>query len=88
VLLLPEVLGWSAAETAQLMDASQASVNSALQHDLLERYVQSWEAGDIDGFVGLLKHGALARNCCSRTRLAPTGNRAVGPNRASTDAGH
>jgi RNA polymerase sigma-70 factor, ECF subfamily len=84
VLLLRDVLGWSAAETAQLMDASLASVNSALQRaratletrfpagqpsrapstndvqrDLLERYVQTWEAGDIDGFVDLLKHDAV-----------------------------
>jgi RNA polymerase sigma-70 factor (ECF subfamily) len=31
ILILRDVLGWSAAETAQLLDASVASVNSALQ---------------------------------------------------------
>jgi RNA polymerase sigma-70 factor (ECF subfamily) len=84
VLLLRDVLGWSASETAQLLDASVASVNSALQRAratleqragtpalsvpsatdetqriLLERYVQTWEAADMDGFAALLKEDAL-----------------------------
>jgi RNA polymerase sigma-70 factor (ECF subfamily) len=84
VVLLRDVLGWSAAETAQLLDASLASVNSALQRaratletrfpsgepsraphtdelqrDLLDRYVQAWEATDIDGFVALLREDAV-----------------------------
>jgi RNA polymerase sigma-70 factor (ECF subfamily) len=87
VLLLRDVLGWSASETAQLLDASVASVNSALQrarttleqhaegHDassrpsatndaqrvLLQRYVQTWEAFDMDGFAALLKEDAVLR---------------------------
>jgi RNA polymerase sigma-70 factor, ECF subfamily len=86
ILILRDVLGWSAAETAQLLDASVASVNSALQRaratletrfpagrpsrsvatdarqrELLERYVQAWEASDIDGFVALLREDAVLR---------------------------
>jgi RNA polymerase sigma-70 factor (ECF subfamily) len=86
VLLLRDVLGWSAIETAQLLDASVASVNSALQRarttlerhsgngelsatpaadnaqrELLERYVQTWEASDMDGFAALLKEDAILR---------------------------
>jgi RNA polymerase sigma-70 factor (ECF subfamily) len=82
-LLLRDVLGWSALETAQLLDTTPASVNSALQRaratlerhgdpglaktpatddnqrGLLERYVQTWEAADIDGFIALLKEDAV-----------------------------
>jgi RNA polymerase sigma-70 factor (ECF subfamily) len=81
VLLLRDVLGWSAAEAAQLLDVSVASINSALQRAratldaryasdrpvepdearraLLDRYVQTWEAADLDGFVALLKDDAI-----------------------------
>lgn len=84
-LLLRDVLGWSAAETADTLAASVASVNSALQraretlkknlpaddvppaarvHDererrLLERFVDTWERADLDGFVALLKEDAI-----------------------------
>jgi RNA polymerase sigma-70 factor (ECF subfamily) len=81
-LLLCDVLGWSAAETATLLGGSAASVSSALQRArarlagptrsgasaggpptaveqaLLGRYVQAWEALDLDGFVSLLKEDA------------------------------
>jgi RNA polymerase sigma-70 factor (ECF subfamily) len=84
VLLLRDVLGWSAAETAVLLDASVPSVNSALQRAratlgqrlpngrprtqtapndrqqaLLERYVQTWESADLDGFIALLREDAV-----------------------------
>jgi RNA polymerase sigma-70 factor (ECF subfamily) len=83
VLLLRDVLGSSAAEAAQLLEMSTASINSALQraratlvtraasprarvpHDdaaqraLLDRYVETWEASDLDGLIALLKADAI-----------------------------
>jgi RNA polymerase sigma-70 factor, ECF subfamily len=83
VLLLRDVLGWSAAEAAQLLETSTASINSALQRAratletlsglprpnvavdddaqraLLDRYVETWEAADLDGLVALLKADAV-----------------------------
>lgn len=83
VLLLCDVLGWSALEAAQLLGGSTASVNSALQRAratlgerfpkgrplqrarpspdedlLLERYISTWEAANLDGFVELLREDA------------------------------
>jgi RNA polymerase sigma-70 factor (ECF subfamily) len=83
VLLLCDVLGWSAAETAGLLGGSIASINSALQRAretvqkrdpdsrspaaaapnatqqaLLGRYMQAWEALDVDGLVSVLKEDA------------------------------
>jgi RNA polymerase sigma-70 factor (ECF subfamily) len=84
ILLLRDVLGWSAAEAADLLDTSETSVNSAVrrarstlrrhlpdgapgepasaegaQQELLERYLRTWEAADVDGFVALLREDAL-----------------------------
>jgi len=82
VLILREVLRWSAAEVAELLDSSVASVNSALQRaratiadtqpttddtpptlqtaeaELLDRYVQAFEAYDMDSLVALLHEDA------------------------------
>lgn len=81
-LLLCDVLGWSAIETAQLLGGSTASINSALQRAratlggrqvrppqrsrpsadegvLLERYMQAWQADNLDGLIELLKEDAI-----------------------------
>ena len=81
VLILREVLGFSAAEVADALDTSVQSVNSALQRarkaaderlpeesqqaalrtlgderiqELVEAYMQAWEAGDVDTIVAML----------------------------------
>ena len=84
VLLLRDVVGMSADETAQTIESSIAATNSALQRArvrlkdgfpdgqprgpltlddegrrLLERYVETWEAGDVGGFVALLARDAV-----------------------------
>jgi RNA polymerase sigma-70 factor (ECF subfamily) len=77
-LLLRDVVGLSASETAAILNVSAAATNSALQRAratiearyrgarpaaplvgdpahqrLLDRYVQAWEAADLDGLVRL-----------------------------------
>jgi RNA polymerase sigma-70 factor (ECF subfamily) len=84
VLLLREVLGWSAREVAELLGTSTASVNSALQRAratldrrreqgllgfatstdeqeraVVRRYLEAWEAVDIEGLVRLLREDAV-----------------------------
>jgi RNA polymerase sigma-70 factor (ECF subfamily) len=78
VLILCEVLHWKAAEVAELLETSVASVNSALQRaratlaasdvdaisaepvdeELLARYVQAFEAYDIDALTALIREDA------------------------------
>lgn len=81
-LLLCDVLGWSAIETAQLLGGTTASINSVLQRAratlgnrqvrppqrsrpnpneglLLERYMQAWQADNLDGLVELLRDDAV-----------------------------
>ncbi len=85
-LLLCDVLGWSAVETAGLLGGSIASINSALQRAratlaarypqgrpmrrsqpnpeeglLLERYMQAWQAANLDGLIELLREDATYR---------------------------
>ncbi|MBE2315183.1 sigma-70 family RNA polymerase sigma factor [Solirubrobacter sp. CPCC 204708] len=85
VLILREVLGFSAKETAELLDTTPASVNSAMQRaraavderlpdqsqqatlqrlgdravaDIVERYVEAWNRGDVDAVVHMLAEDA------------------------------
>jgi len=86
VLILRDVLGWSAAEVADALDATIASTNNALhraratmeqqraagrlqssrivptdevEQSLVRRYVEAWQAGDIDRLAGLLKNDVV-----------------------------
>lgn len=82
VLILRDVLGWSAKETAETLGDSLAAVNSALQRAraglerarrlgarahapdlserrLLQRFMEAWEAVDVDAIVALLARDAL-----------------------------
>lgn len=99
VLVLRDVLGWSAKEVADLLEASVASVNSALQRArerlerervagrlardhapasperearLMEKFVASWEAVDVDGIVALLADDAVMTMPPEPMRLAGT----------------
>jgi RNA polymerase sigma-70 factor, ECF subfamily len=81
-LLLRDVLGFSAAEVAELLDTSTAGVNSALQRaraaldergvdasgprppdeverSLVRRFVDAWQAVDVDRLVALLREDAV-----------------------------
>jgi RNA polymerase sigma-70 factor (ECF subfamily) len=82
-LILREVLGFSAAEVAEQLDTSTASVNSALQRarraigstaptqqsvlrdlgdaaagDIVTRWADAWQAGDVDAIVSMLADDA------------------------------
>lgn len=82
VLVLRDVLGFRAAEVADVLGASVDSVNAALKRArqglrvrrssgqvasdsagsreaIVEQFVRSWEAADIDGVVGLLTDDAF-----------------------------
>jgi RNA polymerase sigma-70 factor (TIGR02960 family) len=84
VLVLRDVLGFQAAEVAEMLEGSEASVNSALQRaratletrlpanreraplprsarerELLAKFAEAFEAGDIDAVVALLTDDAL-----------------------------
>jgi RNA polymerase sigma-70 factor (ECF subfamily) len=54
VLLLRDVVGLSAEETATALETSVSAASSALHRALLERYLRAWEASDLDAIVALL----------------------------------
>jgi RNA polymerase sigma-70 factor (ECF subfamily) len=85
VLILREVLGYSAKEVADTLETTVASVNSALQRaratvesklpeqsqqatlralgddglrEVVSRYVEAWDRGDVDGVVAMLTEDA------------------------------
>ena len=85
VLILREVLGFSAKEVAGMLDTTPASVNSAMQRarasvderlpersqqetlrslddeqirELVERYIDAWDRGDVDAVVAMLAEEA------------------------------
>ena len=85
VLILREVLGFSAKEVAAMLDTTPASVNSAMQRarvsvderlpersqqetlrslddeqirELVERYIDAWDRGDVDAVVSMLAEEA------------------------------
>jgi RNA polymerase sigma-70 factor (ECF subfamily) len=86
VLMLRDVLGWSARDTADLLDDTVPAVNSALQRarerlereqaagalardhrpasearesEVMQRFLDAWEAVDVDAIVELLADDAL-----------------------------
>ncbi len=84
VLVLRDVLGFQAAEVAEMLDSSEASVNSALQRargaldarlpadreraplpsspqelELVGRFAEAFERGDVDAVVALMTDDAL-----------------------------
>jgi RNA polymerase sigma-70 factor, ECF subfamily len=87
VVVLRDVLGFRAAEVAEMLDTTEASVNSLLsrarrafesrlpasgsdraplpdskvERDLLTRFAEAVEAGDVDGMVALLTDDAWVR---------------------------
>ena len=85
VLILRDVLGYSARETAEVLDTTVPSVNGALRraraaaeerlpsqsqqaalralgddgiHEVVERYIDAWERGDVDAILALLADDA------------------------------
>ncbi len=86
VLLLRDVLGWSARDTADLLEDTVPAVNSALQrarerlereraegalardhrpasaareNEVMEKFLEAWDAVDVDAIVALLADDAL-----------------------------
>jgi RNA polymerase sigma-70 factor (ECF subfamily) len=90
VLILRDVLGWTAKEVAEALGDSVAAVTSALQRArrsleraerhshapagqerlLVQRFMEAWNAADIDALVGLLTEEAVMTMPPERMRIA------------------
>ena len=96
VLILRDVLGWSAREVAEALDDTVGAVTSALQRArtsversrpratapaaqeraLVKRFMEAWEAVDVEGLVALLTDDAVMTMPPERMRVS--GARAIG----------
>jgi RNA polymerase sigma-70 factor, ECF subfamily len=58
VLILREVLGFSARETASTQQVTLQTLGDRGMRELVDRYVQAWERCDVDAFTALLTEDA------------------------------
>ncbi len=103
VLVLRDVLGYRASEVAEMLDSSEASVNSLLrraraafdtrlpasgreraplpdsrlERDIVGRFAESVESGDVDGMVALLTDDAWLDDAAAPARVSGSRRRSA-----------